>query len=180
MPSTLDFLEKLQEVPSSPFAPTPPKEYIQNVLEEYKIPYEINDYYIIAKPNNKKGTKLVLLSHLDHPAMIFKDHTTGLLLGSVGHDRLKKILENNSIPIRIYDEVGTYLGKGKITSLNLDPKYFSFQSNIKIKRNYTAQYDFAYYKDTGEHIDVYNADNAVDTAAMLSLLSKKIKSNFDL
>ncbi|MBU1200096.1 hypothetical protein KJ953_01005 [Patescibacteria group bacterium] len=173
----LELLQEIQEIPSSPFLSKPSKEYIISLLTKYNVPFSFNHYSIIARPvQNPGATKLVFLTHTDHPGAVLKNNRIGILFGSVGLGRLGKQLP---IPMKVFSPQGKYLGKGEITHIEKSRK-IGTKIDFDVPKNSFAQYDFPYLKNTPTHIKLYNADNGIDTAVMLHLLSKRIESGFDL
>jgi putative aminopeptidase FrvX len=172
----LKILQEIQEVPSSPFLPKPQKRFVKSFLKKNQIPFTEDSHSIIANPvKNPSAPKLVFLTHLDHPGFVLKNNKEGIAFGSVGLPRLKKKLP---IPLKIYSPSGKFIGKGHLSRIK--GRNISTEIDFDVPINSFAQYDIPYFSETSKSLKLYNADNAIDTAVLLHLLTQKLNSKFDL
>ena len=143
--------------------------------------YINNNYSIIVRVPRSDRPKLIIMTHADHPGVILKNNKEGLIMGSPGIERLKNILSKKSLGLRIFSPTGKYLGKGRAISLEgKNGRLIRIKSHLSIPRNSFATYDVEYFQENDQDIKVYNADNAVTQAILLTLLKEKHSSEFDL
>ncbi len=180
---SLKHFEAIQHVPSVPFVTVGQIDYISKLLKNSGYKATNNNYSLIVNdPSNFGKQKLVIMCHTDHPGMVLKDNHEGLLLGSVGINRLEELLKSSPIKIKIFSKSGNLLGFGEIIRLDETNKRKAYiKTNIAVPTNSLGQYIFKYYKESDKKVSVYNADNGISVATMLALLSEnKFESQYDV
>lgn len=179
---TVDILRELNHVPSSPFLPQAQVKFLVNFLKEQNLKFEINQYCVIVKQLSREpgARKLIVSSHLDHPGAVLKNNKEGVFFGSVGLERLEKLVQDDELILKVFDPSGKYLGIGQVTEFFKNNKRrFKFEADFEVPTNSYAQYDLEYFKENKDEINVYNADNAIDTAVMMALLKVGFESPYD-
>ncbi len=175
--NTLTFLSDLATVPNVPFLPKPRINYLTELFSRHKITYTQNAYSIIVESNSTPGaSKLVFMTHLDHPGIALRTATRGKFFGSagfvtIGTERLHEFLKDKPAPLAIFDTEGNFAGKGKLVGVSTDARQdVQIETSVEVKPNYMAQWEMPWYEEKADHVYVYSADNDVPTAAMLSLI----------
>ncbi len=178
---TVSILRELNQIPSSPFLPQAQIKFLTRFLKEHGYDYKINPYcLVVQKPSkNKDARKLIISSHLDHPGAVLKNNQEGVFFGSVGLERLEKQAQRSDLILKVFDPTGKHLGVGKVTKFFGNHGKFKFQASFEVPNNSYAQYDIPYFKEDKDEIGVYNADNAIDTAVMLSILKQGFESPYE-
>jgi len=75
-------LVEIDSIPNPPFNTRSIKKYLQWKVGSLGFDLVSNPYYsYIHVTSNPGAQKLVLFSHTDHPAFVFKNKDSGLLLG---------------------------------------------------------------------------------------------------
>ncbi len=179
---TVNILRELNQIPSSPFLPNAQIKFLTEFLKKHNYDYEINPYCVVVrkKSPDKNARKLIISTHLDHPGAVMKNNSEGIFFGSVGLERLEKVIKESKLSLKVFNPDGKYLGKGIVTKFFDNDRKFKFEADFDIPTNSYAQYDIAYFKETKDELNVYNADNAIDTAAMLALLKQGFTSPYDV
>ena len=176
-------LKELQDVPSVPFLPKLQIRYISRFLQDLGIKFESTNYAIVVPPKifDDRRPKIIIMSHVDHPGVVLRDNTEGIFMGLADGSNIRDYLNNQPIPIKIYSPVGSYLGKGKITSMSSYPKQNVFiKTDIEVSANSYGQFDVEYFKEDGDNVYVYNADDGLCVATMLKLIEDKLVSDFNI
>jgi putative aminopeptidase FrvX len=177
----LKTLKEIQEIPAAPFLPKPMLSYIKGELDGAGVEFIENDYALIVPPKNPDATKpkLIIMAHIDHPGGIVKNKKEGIFMGTIGRDRIAKIIETAELPVRFFDKEGMLKGKGKIAKLGGKNGYgCEIETDAKILVNYAIQYDLpTYYKENTKTVSAYNSDNGAPVATALTL-AKAAEKNF--
>ena len=119
------------------------------------------------------------MTHLDHPGAVLDGVGGGIFFGSVGLERIEREVIKGLMFLRVYSPTGKYLGKGKVTRLKRNKQNFEFEADFVVPRNSSARFDIKEFSEDKDFLRVYNSDNAIDTATVLALLSKKFEPVYD-
>ena len=139
----LRIIKDYQSLPNVPFIQKHTISFVKKFLEEHSINYLENDYSIIIRSNNDiSKRKLVLLAHLDHPGIIFKNNKIGKIFGFGNISNLRTYLLNNKLSIKVYSPQGIDLGVVNIVGLNPGFKHeVVVDSSIDIPINSIGYFD---------------------------------------
>ena len=179
----LEILEEIQNIPCAPFLTLKIQDYIGKKLESSERDFVNNGYLIYSNyPRNTGRRKLVIVGHTDHPGAVMKNSKEGILFGSPGIDRLRRQIHlENGISYKVFSPSGAHIGKTKLVQIKADNKTGVFESDIEIPKNSHAQYNLdPYFKREKGNLTMYNADDGVAFATMLSLLSEDLESEYDV
>lgn len=117
--------------------------------------------------------KFLIDSHLDHPGFLLDNNGNGLVLGSVGLNRIKNLLLESPIDIRIFNKDGDFVSLGKITNLVIDGKpNVNVLSSKPVPNNSHGIFDVDSLRLDKENIYMYSADNTIMSAIMLALIEE--------
>lgn len=175
---TVEHLKEINSLPSSPFAVDLQVKYVELCLQKYGYKYEKTPYRLTVHiPSNTK-TKLVVMSHLDHPGAVLNGKGGGIFFGSVGLDRIEKKIKSGFY-LRVISSMGEKLGLVKLTGMGRNKQNFTYSADFVVPRNSSAQFDIPVFEEDDDYLRVYNSDNAIDTATMLALLEEKFIPVYD-
>lgn len=176
MKSALKHLQNLSALESTPFNTKERCMYICKLCKKHKVLFEETDEYVLLKPTTTKGggTKLIFVSHLDHPGIIVNKTGNGYVLGSV----LENLNEKKSL-------VGV-----KLKSKNNQKQFTVVQQNqFKIKTgqkpscaNTILKLDISGYKSNKDFIKALALDNDAPTSVLLKLIPKfnELQKNYSV
>src|ERR1051325_5105726 len=127
---TLHFARLLAGVPHAPYLHGPSLALILDLLAVMGISrrtaagdfreggYALDDFCLYVRFQRGKAARPLLIdSHLDHPAFVLDGRGHGVALGSLGLDRVQRLLEGGPIDIRIFGPRGEFITLGRITQL---------------------------------------------------------------
>lgn len=177
----LKILNEIQHIPSTPFIVKPIKKYLQNYLNNKQITYEINNYCLVVKQGKIGTKKLVFMAHTDHPGIILNKNHRGKIMGTLGINRIKHFIDQGNLHMRVYDPNGDILGKCKVVKLyGRNCNNIQFETNFDVPNNSCAQFDIEYFDETDDSIKAYNLDDGINVALMLWMISKNLKSDYEI
>lgn len=163
---------------SSPFVVGSQVKYVEYCLQKYGYKYEKTPYNLLVHIHSKIKTKLVVMSHLDHPGAVLDGKGKGVFFGSVGLDRIEKKI-NSGFYLKVISPDGEMLGLVKLTGMGRNRQNFTYSADFVVPINSSAQFDIPQFEEDKDHLKVYNSDNAIDTATMLAILELKFTPVFD-
>ena len=188
-------LEEIAAIPDVPFLYRPVKDWAKNKLQGSNIEalsLAEDEFALYARIKKGKSTrKIYVISHLDHPGIVFKNKDYGLPLGSVGYDKLgnydyTRVIRQQEIKpilLRIYSPNGKFQQKatvGHISTKNVVP-IISVNSSLPISLNSFGIWDTSIFNKHAETIQMRNADNnAATVIAVKLLLESRHLKNIDL
>ena len=177
----LDYTQKLQLVPNVPFLVKPINEYITENVNKNKYSFIDNNYSVIVRAlKNSNKPKLIIMAHTDHPGIIIKNKNRGIAMGTLETDRLRTILANKPIKLKIFDPGGKYLGTGNLIDIKKNNRDVSLKVDFDVPSNSFGQYDINYFKTSDKSVSAYTLDDTISVAVMLSLLEHKFESDYDV
>ena len=179
--NTVEYLKKINSLPSSPFGVGLQVELIEEVLRGLNLEYVKTNYFITVhlKSQSKSTRKLVVMSHLDHPGAVLDGNGKGIFFGSVGLERVGNAVGLGKMFLKVFSPKGENLGLAKVTCLHKQRQNFTVESDFPIPKNSTAVFGLKEFSEDRENLYVYNADNGVDTATMLALLEEGLTPVYD-
>ena len=134
--------------------------------------YALDDYCLYV--NFKRGETnlpLIIDSHIDHPGFVLNDQGYGIGFGSIGFERLKKLISTNQPEIDIFDNEGKFHCTKTITSFNYDVKpIIKLEDNVDVPNNSHGIWHLPDFREDADHIYMKNADNMVATTVAMALI----------
>lgn len=173
--------QNLQDIPNVPFLINPIKKYIKKVIKESGYELGESDYSLIVNFIKNPGKrKLIFMAHTDHPGIIIKSQKSGIAMGTLEVDRLRKILTQKPVFLKIFNPDGKYIGKGNMLEIYKDDRSIKLDIDFDVPVNSFAQYDVKYFKSDDNKLEAYSLDDTISVAIMLSLLKNQFKSHYDV
>jgi len=172
-----NILQNYQALPSAPFSQSHTSAYVRGFLKEAGIVADENSHFILVRPDSadKNKRNLLLMAHLDHPAMVLKDRNRGVILGLKDTTQISKYLESHPIKIRIFDPKGQSIGKADIKRIIPGPRQeIEISSDFNIPKNSIGMLDVESYEENEETLKLYNADDGIMVCILLYLLKEKM------
>ncbi len=177
----LQHTQKLQTIPNVPFLVEPIRNYIKEIINKNNYSFVDNRYSLIVNAvKNPSKPKRIFMAHTDHPGIIIKNKYQGIAMGTLEVDRLKKILTQGAIKLRIFNPNGIFLGIGEMTDIDKNDRDITLKIPFDVLPNSFAQYDMQYYKTDRNNIFAYSLDDSISVAILLSLLQSKLESKYDI
>jgi hypothetical protein len=176
-------LTKIASTPSAPFLYQPSRDLIKFILEKLDIPnllLQEDEFALYAQIKRGKPKKrIIVVTHLDHPAIVLKNHKTGIAFGSVGYERIHQYLLHNQIPVKIYSPLGEYQQLGYIRkfSIKRGTPLVSIKTFDPIIPNSHALWNISPIEFDSGIIKMQNADNGSVTAVAIQLLAESLENN---
>ena len=174
-----EIIEDYQNIPNVPFMQKFTAGYIKDRLTNANVPFEENPHVILVKPSKPLGKKkLLIMAHTDHPGLIFKNSKHGQLLGLIGTKNIITYLDKNEVEVRVYNSNGNFIGKAKINDIVAGPKQeVVIDANFSIPVNSIGMFDIESYRENGDTLELYNADDGLMTSILLYLITDKQLGN---
>src|SRR5437762_1864934 len=135
LPRTLHYGEVLGKIPNAPYLYGPMLQQILIMLHELGIRprdvsrdftrgvYAMDDYCLYVKFQRGNAARPVLVdSHLDHPSFVLDGAGHGIAFGSVGLERVRNLLKEQPVDLRIFAPSGEPLGLGQMVDLHMGGK----------------------------------------------------------
>ncbi len=192
-PYFLKNLRNLGEIPNVPYLYKIAKKEIEKRLQEigftryhsrfhkkkegcFFASDELATYAKIRR--GKPNFSLIISSHLDHPGFAIKNSKEGIALGSIGITRLKKYIEKENIPLKIYGPNGKLITTNafitEISKEETKPIIF-LKTKDKIPSNSYGIFNLPFICIEEEKIKMLTADNVACSAAILQCLKNVIE-----
>lgn len=181
----LQRIARLAQVPNAPFLYSPALRVICQEIEvvgSNEVKLAQDEFALYARLYRGHSCHpLVLISHLDHPGIVLKGNQGGICLGTVGYERLDRLLKENSIPLRIFDSDGENEQKGQVSKFFFDwgVPWVEIEAEREVKRNSHGLWDVTSFEVIGDKIRMFAADNIVPSAVALEVLQKVVESPLD-
>lgn len=167
-------IKAYQKLPNAPFVQRHTSGYVKGMLEESGVLYEETDYCILVKPKtlDESKKKLLLLAHLDHPAVVFKNKSQGKFLGLVGTDKIITYLRENNVALKVFSPEGMLLGKAEIDKILPGPKQnLIVSANFDIPVNSIGNFDVINFRQNDSTLEMYNADDGIMVSILLYMFN---------
>jgi len=177
------FLREIASTPNAPFLYQPSKNMLGRIFSSNPIPdLSIQEDEFATYARVKRGNpnqRVMVVTHIDHPAVVLKDSFSGIALGSVGYDRITQHLALSPIPVQVYDPAGNYqqLAYIKDFRTHRGTPVISLQAKKPVQANSHAIWDILNYEKTNGIIRMLNADNGAVTATAIELLRESATFN---
>lgn len=174
---TLYFAERLAPVPTVPFGHLPMLRAIKDCLSEMAIPTDDmaqDDYCLYVRVRRGSAPHQTIIdSHIDHPGFLINSDGNGIAFGSVGQQRVRRLLEAGPLPLRLFAPDGTALGMGQLT----DMRGFNVTvaADFTLPANTLGLWDTVDFQVDGEDLLMYAADNMIATDVMLAVLEAVVQ-----
>jgi hypothetical protein len=183
---TLHFARLLAGVPHAPYLHGPSLRLILDLLAEMGISrrsaagdfrqggYALDDFCLYVRFRRGKAVRPLLIdSHLDHPAFVLDGKGQGVALGSLGLERVQRLLEQGPLDIRIFGPPGQFITLGRITQLDLAAKpIIQVEAPAAVPANSHGVWNVADFEVAGDTLLMHSADNMIVTAVMLALIEQ--------
>jgi hypothetical protein len=180
----LHYAQALSRIPNAPFLHRPSLDAILGMLAQLGVTpaarraelqrgvYAIDDYCLYVRFARGRPARPILIdSHLDHPAFVLDGAGRGVALGSLGLDRLQKMLQSGPVGIRVFDPAGAPLGIHPITGFRHAGKpIIELAATRPIPANSHGLWDVPDFAVEGEMLHMHAADNIIASAVMLAAL----------
>jgi hypothetical protein len=175
MQKVFSIAKKLAEVPNAPFFPSAIKQCLLEEFAQLKM-YQNNETEVNGVSDNlgcylriKRGNtdhQTVLIAHIDHPAIIFKNGHTGQAIGNTISNGVRRLHNNQDLQIKLFNPDGTYLGNEKT---HFEQNLFSIISNRKLLPNTIGIWDIPNFQLEDEILSMRACDNLISVAILLSV-----------
>jgi len=138
-----------------------------------------NEYGIYVRLKNGQTSKRVIIdSHLDHPAMALDGKGKGTILGSIDINAIRRTLINSEVPVRIYDPEGNQTFSSSIVKIN-DKREVFIKDKKQAAPNSHAIWDLPVFQETDTHLKGLSLDNFVGVTLSLDLISRILSLDSD-
>lgn len=172
----LDLLHRIANTPNAPYLYSASRDLIKQILENAQISDlsirqdEFALYAKVKRGNPKK--QLIVITHIDHPAIVLKNSKYGIAFGSVGYERISQNLASSPIPVKIYDSAGNFQQTANVYHFAVKggTPVVSIHANKPVPPNSHAIWDVLPIEQNNGVIKMQNADNGAVTAVALQLL----------
>lgn len=172
----IQIMADLDKVPNVPYFPRSIRNEVSGLIEKSELLSIKEDAYAIYV-NYKKGDpnfRLIIDSHLDHPAFVVNNHGLVQNLGSiVAKDQILKVNSNQgSIPVSLFSPDGEKTGDGYIEDFRYTLKgteaYLEAEGNFTKNTQVVPNVDFFVNND---FIQMRSADNLTNVSISIELLN---------
>lgn len=179
------YLRTLSSVPNVPFFPNPIRTNLLNIvrgiIKDYpkgRVSLLSDSYglYIRFRPQNDNNRKMVFISHLDHPGIVFSSKRIGYPLGNLISNGNRELIDLKDYCIRLYSPRGDFLGN---SSAELNGGRFKLQGKWSIPNNTVGIWDIPDLIINNENIYMRSCDNLVSASILLTIVSSIVKSSID-
>lgn len=179
----LDLLHRIANTPNAPYLYTASRDLVMQILINAEIPElsleqdEFAFYARVKRGNPKK--QLIVITHIDHPAIVLKNSKYGIAFGSVGYERINQNLASNPIPVKIYGTTGDFQQIAHVHHFEIKggTPIVSLHANKPVLSNSHAIWDVPPIEQNNGVIKMQNADNGAVTAVALRLLIDSAEFN---
>lgn len=185
----LHFARTLAGVPNVPFLHAP---VLHAMLHQLKLLgigpqmgtsrdgacYTLDDWGLYVRIRRGSAPRpIVIDSHLDHPGFALDGHGRAIPFGSIGLERISRLLQRGPLDLRIFDPRGNFLTMGQITALQLGGKPLAqVVTTQAIPPNSHGLWNVPDFEQQGEELLMYAADNQIVTAVMLALIEALVQN----
>ncbi len=171
-----NLLNEIASTPNAPFLYKASQGLIRRILVRKEIPDlsikndEFALYARVKRGNPQKS--LIVMTHIDHPAIVLKNAQYGIAFGSIGYERISQNLASSPIPVKIYGPTGNrqQLAYIKQFDIKRGTPVVSVEANEPILPNSHALWNIPTFEKTNGIIKMQNADNGAVTAVAIQLL----------
>lgn len=177
-------LQEIAVIPDTPFLYKPAQEWVKKTISSKKIrnlslAEDGFALYVRVKRGNPTK-KIIVVSHLDHPGIVFADGNYGLPLGSIRYDKsgnydIKQILlqlRKGLTPVKVYKPNGQFQQTTIIKGVSIKNgiPIVSVNATKPVSPNSFGIWDTPIFQNRGGIIRMRNADNNAATVIAIKLL----------
>lgn len=175
MLETLNFIQQLDQIPNAPYLPEAISAKVIELLGQNET-LQIAEDSLAVYAHYRKGNpefKVVIDSHLDHPAFVMRNQSEGVALGSMAvGSEIDFLNDHLPYPVAVYNQSGLLVAQADIAHIrrengrgiailegnNLSSVSINSQAMLAIESNLQ-----------GERLQLRSADNLAVTATALDI-----------